>query len=550
MAKGHYLAILIFLIIVISTTANGESTTSNNVKLTLVMKCGCADQNAAVLTDVRVIGQDGAGNSFDKTTDESGRAVIYGEPGTWQFTASKDGYVTSSWNMPVTEPDTKYPFLLNDNTAWKDKVDTTGPLSNEDLARLVMEKFPEGDVPGHLGESIRATAYAVAKAESYGGNPTTWGDRGLGDSIGLWQINLCQHQNYNALDLFDPRKNADAAFEISSGGTDWHYWSTWKYPVDAPKYKKYLKEGQDELDQLSGIKRAVTLTLYVHDGSQGGPIIQDATVTGHDGSGNNFQQTTDSNGYVTINGDSGTWSFSASASGYAINNWDQDITETETKQASLQKEQSPSENSVVGKWEVQGESECVSTNKIGYNGETETTSSKSTYHSIIDFHNDGSFSYTQLESQTQYLNNNGVWVEANPDNVNANKIYAGEWVQTRNTIHLQFNPYSITGESCGVDCLNDYQESEGKTYDGTINGGTMILTGSSLGHGRTYSKTDSSNSYSNTYDNSCSNRWTASRVDTGESASPSAGENGAQDEKTPLTTREKIIHGVTIGYPV
>ena len=95
----------------------------------------------------------------------------------------------------------------------------------------------------------------------------------------------------------------------------------------SPKYKKYLKEGQDELDQLSGIKRAVTLTLYVHDGSQGGPIIQDATVTGHDGSGNNFQQTTDSNGYVTINGDSGTWSFSASASGYGINNWDQDITE-------------------------------------------------------------------------------------------------------------------------------------------------------------------------------------------------------------------------------
>lgn len=146
MIKRHYFAMLMFLIIVSSTiTTNGESTTmgasgfgqvqrpssrinpvtaiwstqavttttSNNVKLKLVMKCGCADHNAAALSDVRVIGQDGAGTSFDTTTDENGRAIIYGEPGTWQFTASKDGYVTRNWT--VTEPDTKYPYLLNDS---------------------------------------------------------------------------------------------------------------------------------------------------------------------------------------------------------------------------------------------------------------------------------------------------------------------------------------------------------------------------------------------------------------------------------------------------
>ena len=36
----------------------------------------------------------------------------------------------------------------------------------------------------------------------------------------------------------------------------------------------------------------------------------------------------------------GTWSFSVSADGYETNNWDQEITETDTKDAFLQKKQS------------------------------------------------------------------------------------------------------------------------------------------------------------------------------------------------------------------
>jgi len=84
----------------------------------------------------------------------------------------------------------------------------------------------------------------------------------------------------------------------------------------------------------------ITLTLYVRDGSASGPIIPGAQVTCQDGSGNNFEQTTDSNGYVTITGDPGTWSFKTSAEGYATNSWDQEIAETCTKHASLQEEQS------------------------------------------------------------------------------------------------------------------------------------------------------------------------------------------------------------------
>jgi hypothetical protein len=83
----------------------------------------------------------------------------------------------------------------------------------------------------------------------------------------------------------------------------------------------------------------VTLTLYVRDGSASGPIIQGAWVVGSDGSGNSFQQTTNSFGYVTLSGDPGRWSFKASADGYETNSWDQEIIDSGTKHAFLQKEE-------------------------------------------------------------------------------------------------------------------------------------------------------------------------------------------------------------------
>jgi lysozyme len=87
----------------------------------------------------------------------------------------------------------------------------------------------------------------------------------------------------------------------------------------------------------SGASKQVTLTLYVHDGSASGPIIAGAKVTGQDASGNGFQQTTDRSGYVTITGDPGTWSFSASEEGYETNSWNQKIAASDTKHALLQK---------------------------------------------------------------------------------------------------------------------------------------------------------------------------------------------------------------------
>lgn len=86
----------------------------------------------------------------------------------------------------------------------------------------------------------------------------------------------------------------------------------------------------------------VILTLYVHEGDASGPTISDAQVTGEDGAGHSFVQTSNSDGYVTITGIPGTWSISVSADGYETKSWTQSITETDTKDPFLETEVKPS----------------------------------------------------------------------------------------------------------------------------------------------------------------------------------------------------------------
>ena len=64
----------------------------------------------------------------------------------------------------------------------------------------------------------------------------------------------------------------------------------------------------------------VTVKLYVYDSdNQSGKVLSGALVTGTDGSGTSFSQTTNSSGYVTIVGAAGTWIITASRYGYQKN---------------------------------------------------------------------------------------------------------------------------------------------------------------------------------------------------------------------------------------
>jgi len=82
-----------------------------------------------------------------------------------------------------------------------------------------------------------------------------------------------------------------------------------------------------------GSPEDVTLTLYVHEGSQFGPVLPGVRVTGHDGGGLIFDETTNESGYVVVTGVAGTWRFTAwaSAPDYVDTTWTYTIIETCTR---------------------------------------------------------------------------------------------------------------------------------------------------------------------------------------------------------------------------
>jgi hypothetical protein len=89
-------------------------------------------------------------------------------------------------------------------------------------------------------------AVAVALAES-SCNPTAKGSNGPTSGCpngsvdrGLWQINSCYHSEVSDACAYQIQCNANAAFNISSGGTNWSPWSTynsgaWRSHIDTAK---------------------------------------------------------------------------------------------------------------------------------------------------------------------------------------------------------------------------------------------------------------------------------------------------------------------------
>ena len=65
----------------------------------------------------------------------------------------------------------------------------------------------------------------------------------------------------------------------------------------------------------------VTLYVYAYDGSTNGQALSGVLVTGKDGNGVSFSQTTNVSGYISITGATGAWVFNASTYGYQTNIW-------------------------------------------------------------------------------------------------------------------------------------------------------------------------------------------------------------------------------------
>lgn len=75
------------------------------------------DFNGALLSGVQVAGQDAAGRSFGGITDSNGVAVVSGQPGTWLFGFTKDGYETLKLSYNITETGEGAVYLVRSEEA-------------------------------------------------------------------------------------------------------------------------------------------------------------------------------------------------------------------------------------------------------------------------------------------------------------------------------------------------------------------------------------------------------------------------------------------------
>ncbi len=77
--------------------------TADDVVLTIYVHEGSL--NGTMLSGVQVVGQDATGDIFQGLTDSNGLVAVSGQPGTWHFNFTKEGYDPLSLDYDVTQTD-------------------------------------------------------------------------------------------------------------------------------------------------------------------------------------------------------------------------------------------------------------------------------------------------------------------------------------------------------------------------------------------------------------------------------------------------------------
>jgi hypothetical protein len=98
------------------------------------------------------------------------------------------------------------------------------------------------------------------------------------------------------------------------------------------------------LERIDQSPETVALTIHVHDGDLNGTPLADVLVSGQDYGGNGFEDMTDSNGAVVIDGVPGIWQFTFSKESYDTLSLNYNVTETQNTGAYLLKATDYKEN--------------------------------------------------------------------------------------------------------------------------------------------------------------------------------------------------------------
>lgn len=123
-------------------------------------------------------------------------------------------------------------------------------LSLAQLRELaVRHNFPDPDTAAAVamaesrGDPAARLVVTPAQAANYNATHPNGPRHGQERSFGLWQINTLAHPQYDEVKLLDPDYCADAAFAISSGGENWHPWSTYTGGM----FKRFMPLPPDDL---------------------------------------------------------------------------------------------------------------------------------------------------------------------------------------------------------------------------------------------------------------------------------------------------------------
>jgi len=343
----------------------------------------CADTQAQVtlyihdssiygplLPGVQVIGHDGAGNMFNEVTDAGGKVVLTGNSGSWYFEIVKPGYTQNPWGEMITSDVIRDGYMI---PVVPDQVQVTLYVHDSSISGPLL---PGVQVIGHDGAGYMFNEVTDAGGEvvltgnsgswyfeivkpGYTQNP--WGEMITSDVIrDGYMIPVIPDQVQLSLYVHEGSESGPALQGVLIIGTDGagNPFSgtsdssgcivfngapgTWSFTASKSGYDTEIwtntitsSQRRDPFLQISSAT-PVQLTLYVHEGSESGPALQGVLITGTDGAGNPFSGTSDSSGRIIFNGAPGTWSFTASKSGYDTEIWTNPISSSQRRDPFLQ----------------------------------------------------------------------------------------------------------------------------------------------------------------------------------------------------------------------
>jgi len=148
------------------------------------------------LPGVQVTGKDASGTSFNRLTTSNGSAIIYGQPGAWQFTFSKEGYKPVSLNYNVTK--------THEAAAYLQKI-------TQSQGQVALTIFVhEGNLSGSQLPDVQITGTDAAE-NSFVGITDSNGSAVINGQPGAWQFTFSK-EGYKPVSLnYNVTKTHEAA---------------------------------------------------------------------------------------------------------------------------------------------------------------------------------------------------------------------------------------------------------------------------------------------------------------------------------------------------